>query len=210
MHKFLITAVFIVGLWVSSPAFACTTTLTGKEASADGSVMLSHTDDGLVDARLIHVPAMDHPHGALRPVYYDLASMGYLPEWGGSEQHRLITDTRGPGYDIDHEPPSVPLGYIPQASHTYAYIDANYAIMNEHQVSIGECTNKARVHPMPEPGKRIFYSSELSRVALERSRTAREAVELMGELIMTYGYYVVSHPNLLKRIIFSLQVQETA
>jgi dipeptidase len=189
MQRFLITAVFIIGLGVSSPAFACTTTLTGKEASADGSVMISHTDDGLVDARLIYVPAMDHPDGALRPVYYDLVAMGHLPQWGGSEQHRLITDTRGPGYDIDHEPPSVPLGYIPQVSHTYAYIDANYAIMNEHQVSIGECTNKARVNPMPEPGKRIFYSSELSRVALERSTTAREAVELMGSLIETYGYY---------------------
>ncbi|MCX6907347.1 MAG: C69 family dipeptidase, partial [Verrucomicrobia bacterium] len=61
--------------------------------------------------------------------------------------------------------------------------------MNEHQLSIGECTDKAKVHPEPEPGKRIFYSSELSRVALERTKTAREAVKLMGELIEKYGYY---------------------
>ncbi|MBN1829151.1 MAG: C69 family dipeptidase, partial [Deltaproteobacteria bacterium] len=83
----------------------------------------------------------------------------------------------------------VALGFIPQASHTYAYFDANYGIMNEHQLSIGECTDKAKVHPEPEPGKRIFYSSELSRVALERCKTARDSVKLMGELIEKYGYY---------------------
>ncbi|MBG0778731.1 MAG: C69 family dipeptidase, partial [Desulfotignum balticum] len=184
---FLTTIVMMLG--VSSPAYNCTTTITGRDASADGSVMVSHTDDGMGDARVVYVPAMDHPEGSLRPVFYDNAAMGYLPQWGGSQTHRLVTDTRGPGYRVNNETPSVPLGYIPQVAHTYAYIDANYGIMNEHQVSIGECTDKAKVHPMPEPGKRIFYSSELSRVALERSRTAREAVKLMGELIDTYGYY---------------------
>lgn len=201
MNKFFVLASIIAVLGFATPAPCCTTTLTGKDASADGSVMISHTDDGLVDARIVYVPAMDHAEGSLRPVYYDLAAMGYLPEWGGSEQHRLITDTRGPGYDIQGEPPSIPLGYIPQISHTFAYIDANYGIINEHQVAIGECTNKAKVHPMPEPGKRIFYSSELSRVALERSKTSREAVKLMGHLIEEYGYYgtgetlLVADPN---------------
>jgi len=42
--------------------------------------------------------------------------------------------------------------------------------------------------PEPEPGKRIFYSSELSRVALERTKTAREAYN-SWRLIETYGYY---------------------
>ena len=189
MKKFSAVIIFLFVLGLSSPAYNCTTTITGKDASADGSVMVSHTDDGMGDARVIYVPAMDHPQGAMRPVFYDHPAMGYMPQWGGSQTHRLVTDTRGPGYDIKTDPPSVPLGYIPQVRHTYAYMDANYGIMNEHQVSIGECTNKAKVHPLPEPGKRIFYSSELSRVALERSRTAREAVELMGELIKTYGYY---------------------
>ncbi len=189
VKKFLFLTTIIIVLGVSSPAYNCTTTITGKDASADGSVMVSHTDDGMGDARVVYVPAMDYPEGSLRPVFYDNAAMGYLPQWGGSQTHRLVTDTRGPGYGINNETPSVPLGYIPQVEHTYAYIDANYGIMNEHQVSIGECTNKAKVHPMPEPGKRIFYSSELSRVALERTRTAREAVELMGGLIDTYGYY---------------------
>ena len=61
--------------------------------------------------------------------------------------------------------------------------------MNEHQLMFGECTDGVRQNLDPEPGKRIFYSSELSRVALERCRTAREAVRLMGNLLETYGYY---------------------
>ena len=35
----------------------------------------------------------------------------------------------------------------------------------------------------------IFYSSELGRVALERCKTAQEAIKLMGELIDEYGLY---------------------
>jgi dipeptidase len=52
----------------------------------------------------------------------------------------------------------------------------------------GECTDSTKVTNNPEPRKRIFYSSELSIVALERCHTAREAIQLIGELIETYGY----------------------
>lgn len=189
--KELITCILCLLLvFGSGPAtLACTTTITGKDASADGSVMISHSDDGLNDPRIVFVPAMDHPEGALRPVYYDSCALGYKPEWGGSETFRLISDTRAPAYNMPGIPKSVPIGHIPQVRHTYAYIEGNYGIMNEHGLAIGECTNLAKVHPEPEPGKRIFYSSELSRVALERCKTAREAVVLMGELIEKYGYY---------------------
>ncbi len=168
---------------------ACTTTLVGKEASADGSVMVSHSDDGLGDGRIIYVPAADHKPGSLRPVFYSHCALGFKPEWGATEGHRLVTKNLAPGYDTAGDPPSIPLGSIPQVEHTYAYFDANYGIINEHQLSIGECTDLAKVHPEPAPGKRIFYSAELSRVALERCRTAREAIRLMGDLIARYGYY---------------------
>lgn len=183
------------------PAWACTTTIVGKSASTDGSVLVSHSEDGLSDPSVVYVPAKDHPDGSLRPVFYSTVALDYKPQWGASETHRLNTKDRGPTYDVKSIPASVPLGYIPQVSHTYAYFDGNYGIMNEHQLSIGECTDKAKVHPEPEPGKRIFYSSELSRVALERCKTAREAVLLMGQLIETYGYYgtgetlLVGDPN---------------
>ena len=195
----IFTLFFLIALTL--PAWACTTTIVGKSASADGSVLVSHSEDGLSDPSVVYVPAKDHPEGSLRPVFYSTVALDYKPQWGASETHRLNTKDRGPTYDVKGIPASIPLGYIPQVSHTYAYFDGNYGIMNEHQLSIGECTDKAKVHPEPEPGKRIFYSSELSRVALERCKTAREAVLLMGQLIETYGYYgtgetlLVGDPN---------------
>ncbi len=189
MKKTVLGVILFIFFIISLPAWACTVTVTGKKASADGSVMVSHSDDGLNDARLIYVPAMDHKPGSLRPVFYSHCALDFKPQWGAGETQRIATQDRGPGYRTPGVPPSVPLGYIPQAPHTYAYFDANYGIMNEHQLSIGECTNKARVHPEPEAGKRIFYSAELSRVALERCKTARDAIKLMGELIEQYGYY---------------------
>lgn len=180
----------LLALYLAAPsALACTTTLTGKDATADGSVMVSHSDDGLSDARMVYVPPMDHEPGSKRLVYYSHDALGYKPEWGGTETQRLVTDTRGPGYANPDIEQSVPLGSIPQVAHTYGYFDANYGLVNEHGLAIGECTDKAKVHPEPDPEKRIFYSAELSRVALERCTSAREAVELMGRLIEQYGYY---------------------
>jgi dipeptidase len=201
MKRFVSMGILLCCLGVAFPALACTTTFTGKDASADGSVMVSHSDDGLGDSRLIYVPAMDHKPGSLRQVLFTHCALGFKPQWGASETQRIMTRDRGPGYNTPGVPPSVPLGFIPQVAHTYAYVDANYGIMNEHQLSIGECTDKAKVHPEAEPGKRIFYSAELSRVALERCKSAREAVKLMGELIEQYGYYgtgetlLVADPN---------------
>lgn len=166
----------------------CTTMILTRKATADGSMMVTHSDDDeMADQRVVRVPAMDHPEGAMRPVFPQVA---IYP--------RLVTDTRGPAYDTGGEP-TPPLGFIPQVAHTYAYFDGNYGIVNEHNLMMGECTDGAKyVVPNPvteEAAKagggpmRIFYSSELSRVALERCTTAREAIELMGHLIETYGFY---------------------
>ncbi len=185
----------VISTIIVTPSMACTTILAGKNATADGSVLVSHSDDGMSDARLVFVPAKDHAPGSLRPVYYSHCALDFKPQWGGTVSHRIVDAERAPAYDTAGksggigDPESVPLGYIPQVSHTYAYFDANYGIMNENQVSIGECTDKSKVDAEPEPGKRIFYSAELSRVALERSKTAREAIAIMGELIEKYGYY---------------------
>jgi dipeptidase len=189
MKRIAFLGVLFISIAISLPAWACTVTGTGRKATLDGSVMVSHSDDGLNDPRMIYVPAMNHKPGSLRPVFYAHYALDYKPQWGASETQRIMTRDRGPGYDTPGVPASVPLGYIPQVPHTYAYFDTNYGIMNEHQLSIGECTDKAKVHPEPEADKRIFYSAELSRVALERCKTAREAVKLMGELIEKYGYY---------------------
>ncbi len=182
------TLIILGVIFLSSPGYSCTTIIAGKGATADGSVMVTHSDDGLGDASLVFVPARDHAPGSMRPVFYSHESLGFKPEWGATPTKRMITKDRAPAYD-KKGPSCVPLGYIPQVPHTYAYFDGSYGIMNEHQLTIGECTTKAKIDVEPERGKRIFYSSELSRIALERTNTAREAVLLMGELIDKYGYY---------------------
>ena len=166
----------------------CTTMIITKRATADGSMVVTHSDDDeLGDQRVIRVPAADHPAGSRRPVMVE--SYPYP---------RMVTTGRGPGYDTPGWPDMEPIGEIPEVAHTYAYFDGNYAIMNEHNLMMGECTNGAKYEPRnvtaeeaTESGKHIrwFYSSELSRVALERCRTAREAIQLMGRLIDEYGYY---------------------
>jgi dipeptidase len=154
--------------------------LITKGASADGSVIVTHSDDDeLSDQRIVYVPAQDHPAGAQRPI---LLSDSF-------DYPRLVIKGRAPAYDTPGYAPTKILGYIPQVRHTYAYFDGNYGIMNEHQLMIGECTDGARNQPKAKAGKRMFYSSELSRIALERTKTAREAVKLMGGLIDKYGYY---------------------
>eukprot|EP00913_Durusdinium_trenchii_P009969 g9356.t1 len=60
----------------------------GKKATKDGSVLVSHSDDGDPhnDARLIHVPAADHPAGAQRPIFYTpdrLTGSTTVPPWLG-------------------------------------------------------------------------------------------------------------------------------
>jgi dipeptidase len=186
--------------------FACTTMIAGKKATNDGSVIVAHSDDDVADERVIYVPEQTFDKDDKRNVYYDDASLGPNPTYNATVLRRYIGSDRGPGYrPVPGEPfaPSKPLGAIPQYPtddpaypiplpkdlKTYAYFDSNYGIMNEHSLMFGECTCGAKIHPNPEPGNRIFYSSELSRVALERCTNAVDAIKLMGYLIKKYGYY---------------------
>ena len=62
--KTMALAVLICGVGVRA-VFGCTTLAIGKDATADGSVIVTHSDDALGDLRAIYVPAQDHPAGAL-------------------------------------------------------------------------------------------------------------------------------------------------
>ncbi|MEA1919602.1 MAG: C69 family dipeptidase, partial [Campylobacterota bacterium] len=189
MQRIGLTVVLFFLVYATS-AFTCTTMLITKGASKDGSVFVAHSDDSeMFDNRLVHVSAADHKPGSMRAVYYDPAALGNRPEFNSDVLRRYVGKDRSPVYDDPTHPQSIPLGYIPQVEHTYAYFEGNYGIMNEHQLMFGEATNGAKVTAEPKPGKLLFYSSELSRVALERTKTAREAIKLIGHLIDTYGYY---------------------
>lgn len=75
-----------------------------------------------------------------------------------------------------------PLGEIPQAPVTYQVI----GFMNEHQVSIGESTFDGRKELHDTTG--IVDYGSLMFLALQRSKTAREAIKVIAELMNEYGY----------------------
>lgn len=166
---------------------ACTVIAVGKGASADGSVIVTHANDGMRDFRIVRVPGAMYAQGSSRPVFYDYAANGYLPAYGGVPYLRYVGRDRGPTYNTG-QTPNIPLGYIPQVSETASYYEGTYPIMNVHQVSIGETTCQAKVEPMPDAG-RLFYSASLARVVLERCDNAEDGVRLIGNLIETYGYH---------------------
>ena len=88
------------------------------------------------------------------------------------------------------------LGQIKQAEETYNVVGN----MNEYQVAIGETTYGGRSELHSQPDAIIDYGS-LIYIALQRSKTAREALKVMTELMDEYGYYShgesfsVSDPN---------------
>jgi dipeptidase len=75
------------------------------------------------------------------------------------------------------------LGKISQANETYNVIGN----MNEHQLCIGETTFGGR-HELADTTGIIDYGS-LIYIALQRAKTAREAIQIMTGLVETYGYY---------------------
>ena len=76
-----------------------------------------------------------------------------------------------------------PLGAIPQPAHTYRVVGN----VNEWQVTIAESTWGGDPALM-DPNGVIDYGS-LIYIALERSKTAREAIDIMTSLVAEYGYY---------------------
>ena len=111
---------------------------------------------------------------------------------------RYVGKDRGPGFHPSGVDRSVfdwaetkALGSIPQVPHTLAYIDGSYGIVNEAGVSLGEstCGSKLVSAPLYAGGKALFEIAELGRVALERARTAREAIRVIGDLAVAHGYY---------------------
>lgn len=73
-------------------------------------------------------------------------------------------------------------GEIPEAAETYNVIGN----INEYQVTIGETTYGGR--PEMEDSTGLLDYGSLIYIALQRSKTAREAIKVMTSLAETYGY----------------------
>ena len=143
---------------------SCTSIMVGKKASADGSVITSHTCDSWYRTWMTVRPAADYKEGEMENIY----------------DGRMHTEW------VEDMSKVVVKGQIPQVSHTYRVLDTSYPCLNEKQLGMGETTISGRDTLRNKNG--MFMIEELQRVALERCTTAREAIKLMGELVKQYGY----------------------
>jgi len=73
-------------------------------------------------------------------------------------------------------------GKIPQVPHTYKVV----GLINEHQLALGETTFGGRPELVNPDG--LFHYYPLMLIALQRARTARQAIQVMTELVEEYGY----------------------
>lgn len=166
LNLILLAASISIGhsAYASAENDACTSIMVGKKASADGSVMTSHTCDSWYRTWMQSVPPKDYPRDTVMSVYEGRMHTEYPESKDGMKE----------------------LGQIPQAAHTYRFLDTAYPCLNEKQLAIGETTYTGRKELCNPEG--MFRIEELERIVLERCTTAREAIKLMGELIKKYGY----------------------
>jgi dipeptidase len=75
------------------------------------------------------------------------------------------------------------MGKINQIHHTYRVVGN----MNEHQVALGETTYGGRPELAHQTGAIMDYGSMMY-IALQRAKTAREAIRVMTELVAEHGY----------------------
>lgn len=145
----------------------------GRNLTEDGNVLLGGTGEEPSSHWLDLVPHQQHAPG-------EKVTVGVTPK------------------------ASIPgkLTEIPQVDETYKYITMRYSEysgfpspltnggLNEHQVAIRDVWSPSReelvtMTPQPQTGPNY---SDLARLALQRAKTAREAVEVIGGLIDEYGY----------------------
>ncbi|MGD9898752.1 MAG: dipeptidase [Calditrichaceae bacterium] len=151
--------------WEGGRPNGCTTIMVGKLASADGSVMTSHTDDSHRTRSWLDIEsARKHKKGTMVTM-----------------KKRVRNDSLAmPAYK------HIPIGEIPQIEYTHGFINTAYPCMNDKQLGIGESTFGGRESMHSDSG--LIDCQQLVRLMLERTATAREAILLAGDLMKEYGW----------------------
>jgi dipeptidase len=122
------------------------------------------------------VPGQAHAPGSKAPVHWGMIYYGR-------------DDARG-GRPLGNY--GAVIGDIPQVPRTYTYFHTGYSLINEHQVAIAESTCSQRreldVPYIEEVTAQIMTVEQAQVFALQRSRTAREALTVITQLIDKYGF----------------------
>ncbi len=143
---------------------SCTSIMVGKKATTDGSVITCHSCDGNYRTWVNIVPHQKYGDGAMRKVYWGLMHN----EFSGDKRNVIEK------------------GEIPQVAETYSYLNTCYPSLNEKQLAMGETTFGGKQSMVNDDG--LFLIEELQAIALERCDNARDAIKLMGDLAVKFGY----------------------
>ncbi|RKY83822.1 peptidase C69 [candidate division KSB1 bacterium] len=158
----------------------CSSFAAGPGATVEGYAMSGHTCDGNCDFTLKVIPGGTHKPGEKVNISY--------PGLPGGFKHVVFGETD-----------------IPQVLETYTFFMCECPIGNEHQVFFGEntCWTRKELRNLP-PGKAMLDYTQVAALALQRGKTAREAILAAGRLIEKYGLkglggsgesFLVSDPN---------------
>lgn len=178
----LLTCLVVAFALISTSVMACTIVGVGKDATVDGSTIVTHNDDSTsADFRLWIIPGQKWDDDAKRDIVIDSHNYG---DYGNFPQEK------------DYGNGTV-IGQMDQADETYRYFHSRYSFMNEKGVAMGEST--FGIDTSTEYGKEVEKVMKTDSdgvidcwmaqdVALERASSAREAVQIMGDLVEQYGW----------------------
>lgn len=181
MYAMALCVALILAMMTQS-ALACTTYGIGKDATADGSTMVTHTCDSTSDDfRMWIIPEMKGGED----VKADIVLNGNA--WGDWSQYPEVKNYGG----------GMIVGEMPQPKDTYQYLHTNYSIINENGVAMGEST--CSIDRSTDYGKKVYEllienstgiidCYQAQHVALRYATTAREAVQIIGDLVEEYGW----------------------
>ena len=175
-----VLTVLVLLMFIGFQAFACTIFAVGKDATVDGSTMISHTCDSRGDdVRLWLIPSME----------------------AGTERDIVLNGRAGADYSQfpevkDYGTGGMVLGTYTHEKDTHQYIHGMYSFMNDAGLAMGEST--CSYDRNSEQGQKLRAAWDryegimdcymLQDLALETCSTAREAVEFMGSMIDQYGW----------------------
>eukprot|EP00965_Chrysotila_dentata_P189076 6173125-Pleurochrysis_carterae.AAC.1 len=150
----LMRTVLTVLLLAAAGGQCCTIVAVGRKASADGSVMVSHSEDaeGAGDPRPRRIPAKVCTDAAYPStnaykqtgrcpfcrtlLYQSLCFSAWSVMclcWRWPQDHKHGEERVVYATDVSYPKNPRKLGTIPQVSHTYAYLQTTYGMMNEKQ-----------------------------------------------------------------------------
>jgi dipeptidase len=186
----LIISLGVMASFVSplQEAYACSTILVGKNASRDGSVLMSSSCDGDIMGHIYVMPAQAYPAGTRLPMYWNIPR---------PKTHRDYLANLRRGYDH--------VGYLPvEKTYRSIILAGNVENMttggiNEHGLSIAIEFLSAQpalacARGVAGPNSNHWTTSLIAN-GLMRARSAREAIELIGAMVEQYGFLYYRAPH---------------